>query len=199
MTVKEVTVNHSFSYNEYFELVKEQAEKKLTSGEQAEEHVEATKMNFYRMQRLNRQVEINEKLAERVRKLSTEWNWVILAETWCGDGAQTIPVIAKISEHNPKINLKIIFRDENPSLMDKYLTKGTRSIPKLICCETKSQKEIGTWGPRPEGIKQKAEEFKAEHPDISPDDFKRHLHFWYAQDKGESVQHDFYVLLSAWL
>src|SRR3990172_6361898 len=176
MVSPRIIVNRSFSYDQYFDLVKEQSEKNLTSGEQTIEHIEATKLNYHRMKRLNKQVEINDKLNQLVKKIDINQTWLILAETWCGDGAQTIPVISKIASLNPKIDMKIIFRDENPDLMNKYLTNGTRSVPKLICSENESGKVIGTWGPRPEGIKQKAEKFKFENPRFATDEFKKQLH-----------------------
>ena len=46
--------------------------------------------------------------------------------------AQNLPVVAKLAEHNPNIDLRIILRDENLDLMDEHLTDGGRSIPS--CC-----------------------------------------------------------------
>lgn len=44
----------------------------------------------------------------------------MLTEGWCGDAAQNLPVINKIAEENPNINLKLVLRDENLELMDEF-------------------------------------------------------------------------------
>ncbi|MEW6467638.1 MAG: thioredoxin family protein [Bacteroidota bacterium] len=175
------------------------AKRGATSGEQSPEHIEATRLNAQRMARLNKQTEISPALRQLAGKLQRPWTWLILAETWCGDGAQTIPVIAKIADLNSNIALKIILRDEHPHIMDKYLTNGTRSIPKLICHDESAGRELGTWGPRPKDIRERVEKLKSDHPGISRQEFLENLHLWYAQDKGQSVQRDFFDLLVKWL
>ena len=67
--------------------------------------------------------------------LNDKLTWLVLTESWCGDAAQNLPIMARIVEANPNISLKIVLRDENTSLMNQYLTKGGKSIPKLICID----------------------------------------------------------------
>ena len=44
------------------------------------------------------------------------------------------------------IETRYILRDENPELMDKVLTNGARSIPKLIAIDRKTENILGTGG-----------------------------------------------------
>lgn len=122
-----------------------------------------------------------------------------MAETWCGDGAQNIPIIAKIAATSPNIKLTILFRDENPDIMNAYLTNGSKSIPKLICKDAQTKQDIGTWGPRPSDIQQMVLQFKSENPTASHEEFVKNLHLWYAKDKGVSIQKDFATLLPQWI
>ncbi len=46
------------------------------------------------------------------------------------------------------LDLRIIFRDDNPELMNRYLTNGSKSIPKLIAFD-KANSELFTWGRDP--------------------------------------------------
>jgi hypothetical protein len=193
-------VQNSFSYKQYKDLVIEYAGRNATSGEeQLTERVAATKINAQRMIRIDKQVQISNELLELVEKLKIEWEWLVIAESWCGDGAQNIPIIAKIAASSPAISLKIILRDENPEIMDAYLTNGSRSIPKLICFNKETKREIGIWGPRPTGIQQKVKEYKMQNPNASHDEFVNNLHLWYAKDKGVSLQNEFKLLIAQWI
>ena len=61
-------------------------------------------------------------------------DWLVLTEAWCGDAAQSLPIINKMAEVSDNITLRLILRDENLDVMDQFLQNGrSRSIPKLIC------------------------------------------------------------------
>lgn len=189
----------TYSYNDYKKLVIAYSENGFTSGEeQLPERIEATKINAQRMYRIDKQIKLTVGIEQAVKKIRGKWIWVILAESWCGDGAQNIPIIAKIAKESFNISLKIILRDENPQIMDKYLTNNSRAIPKLICYNSVTGNEIGTWGPRPAKIQEMVKKYKTEYPDRSHDDFVRKLHLWYALDKGDSLQKEFVRLLHQW-
>ncbi len=73
---------------------------------------------------------------------------LVLAEDWCGDASNTVPVLAKLTDLTPGLELRILRRDEHPEVMDRYLTNGSRSIPVVIVLDGGFQ-ELGHWGPRP--------------------------------------------------
>ena len=55
---------------------------------------------------------------------------LVITEDWCGDALHNVPVLAKMVEGNPNIEMRIFLRDKNPDLMDQYLNQGMfRSIP----------------------------------------------------------------------
>lgn len=198
INISEIT--NAYSYEEYKKLLIAYAEKGVTSGtDQLPERIEATKLNAQRMKRIDKQVVLSYIIKNIVENNSKRWTWIVLAETWCGDGAQNIPVIAKIAELSPNIELKIILRDENPEVMEAYLTNGSKSIPKLICFDAETNNEIGVWGPRPDVIRDMVKKYKAENPTVSHDEFVKNLHLWYAKDKGESLQKNFESLLNEWI
>ena len=122
---------------------------------------------------------------------------MVLTEAWCGDSAQNLPVIAEIAKLNPeKIKLYIVLRDENPELMDKYLTNGARAIPKLIAVNETLDKETFIWGPRPVPAQQLLLNWKNNPADKTWDDFEKELHGWYAKDKTQTIQSEFLDLLN---
>lgn len=187
-----------YTYNGYRELVKSCVDNNTCTGnDKLPERIEATKLNIARINRLDKQVELTPEIIEAVKGITQKITWLVLIESWCGDGAQNIPVIAKIAALNPNIKLDIILRDENPEIMDQYLTNGTRSIPKLICLDDNGN-ELDVWGPRPERIKEMVKQFKESNPDVSHDEFVKQLHLWYAKDKGLAFQEDLLPLIKKW-
>ena len=73
---------------------------------------------------------------------------LVIAEDWCGDASNTVPVVAKLADAVPGLELRVILRDANPEVMDRYLTNGSRSIPVVIALDENYQ-ELGHWGPGP--------------------------------------------------
>lgn len=197
--IKDYELKNAKDFAAYKELVSHCAVNRSTTGsEPLPERIEATVLNAQRMKRIDKQVVIDETIAEEVKNLQDKWTWVVLAESWCGDGAQNIPVIAKIASYSPNIDLKIVLRDENPELMEKYLTNGSKSIPKLICFKGQLEEEIGIWGPRPSGIQQMVLDYKKQNPNVPHDEFVKNLHTWYAKDNGQSIQSDLKKLIPEW-
>jgi hypothetical protein len=146
------------------------------------------------MHRLDKTMQLTPEVAQQLEQLATDFLWVVLAETWCGDAAQVLPVLDKMASHTDKIELRVILRDEHPAVMDLFLTNGTRSIPKLIIIDKISGEVIGDFGPRPQGAKQLILDYKATHG-VVDETAKTELQKWYLQDKGVSIQNEIMELL----
>jgi hypothetical protein len=55
-----------------------------------------------------------------------------LAEAWCGDVYRELPTVARIAEATG-VDLRIFLRDENPDIMDEFLSNGkSRAIPVFV-------------------------------------------------------------------
>ncbi len=153
----------------------------------------ARKINLARMNRLEKQYQPENKSVETIINIKVKLLWVVISETWCGDSAQSLPVIAKLVSMNPMFELKITLRDKNPELMNEYLTNGKRSIPKLIIFD-ETYSELVTWGPRPTSAQNLMTEMLNENIDKS-ERLKR-LHLWYAKNKGAEVEEELIMMLS---
>lgn len=67
---------------------------------------------------------------EALGRLGKKLKVLVITEDWCGDALYNVPVLAKMVEGNPNIEMRIFLRDKNPDLMDQYLNQGMfRSIP----------------------------------------------------------------------
>jgi hypothetical protein len=60
-----------------------------------------------------------------------------------------MPVMNKIAELNNNIDFRVVLRDENNELMNRFLTNGSKSIPKQIMIDKASGDVLNTFGPRP--------------------------------------------------
>ena len=63
-------------------------------------------------------------------KYGKKLNVLVITEDWCGDALYNVPVLAKMVEGNPNVEMRIFLRDKNKELMDQYMNQGLyRSIP----------------------------------------------------------------------
>ncbi len=180
-------IDRAMNYKKYMDLLEGlMTQGKTTGSNQSEDYLNYAKLNLARMRRLNKTATLTAELKTVLQKVNSEFIFLVLTEGWCGDAAQNIPTMHLIEMENKNIELKLVLRDENLELMDKHLTNGGRSIPKLICLEKESLKEIFTWGPRPEAIQQTVLELKEKKASLM--EKAEIVHTWYAEDKTLSLQ-----------
>lgn len=151
-----------------------------------------TQLNQRRTYRILKTYKVNEKIEKAISKIIQPQTWMILTEDWCGDSAQNLPYIYKYSELNDNIELKILNRESNLDIMDKYLTNGVRAIPMFIAFDENGN-ELFEWGPRPEEAKELVAKWKAEGD--TKDQFNEKLHLWYGRNRGKDFEKEFLRLL----
>lgn len=191
----EESLTKSMSYEAYRILVQNLvAEGKSTGDVQTEALSKYSLLNDKRMQRLDKTTKLPEEAIAEIKAYNGNVTWLVLTESWCGDAAQTMPMIHKMAQLNENITLKVVLRDENEALMNEFLTNGGKSIPKLIAIDNTSKNVIGDWGPRPSKATKMVNDFKAEHGTLSPE-FKKDLQVWYNKDKGQNTIEDLLQLV----
>ena len=189
------TLLKTFSYEEYRTKLKNLlAEGKSSGEEQSEDLLHYSQLNETRMNRLDKTIKITTENEQFLSSLEAEYIWLVLSEGWCGDAAQILPIINKMAQKSNKVNLKIAFRDENPELMNLFLTNGGKSIPKLIIIEKETLKVVADWGPRPSQAIKLIVDYKAKFG-IIDETAKTELQMWYLHDKGISTQDEIVDLL----
>ena len=185
----------TYTYESYKLLISRLISEGKTSGPiQRDDLIHFTELNAKRMKRIEKTTVLTEELKKQIFSIQEPMTWVLLSEAWCGDAAQIVPVIGNIAQESDKIDLKIILRDEHLDMMDRYLTNGGRSIPKLICLDQKNQ-EIFVWGPRPSFIQEVVEEIKAEGITDHAVLVER-LQYAYNQDRTQSIQQEMQEILA---
>lgn len=156
--------------------------------------IEFIKLNQSRMKRVDKTFQITDRLSKVIHTLKKKKLWLMISENWCGDASQNLPVFNKIAELSEgMIELRIVYRDRNPTLMDAHLTNKTRSIPKLIQLD-ENFNVTGIWGSRPMEAQELTKVLK-ENP-LTADTYATELHAWYARNKSMALQEEILQLLS---
>lgn len=191
----EKALQKSMSYAEYEDLMRSLVALKTNSGaEKTEEYTHYTLLNERRMKRWDKTIKVPQSIAQKLEAYTESVTWLVLVESWCADGAHTLPVLNKLAALNERIVLRVALRDENPELMDAYLTYGARSIPKLIMLDNTNGEVMATYGPRPSEATGYVNRFKAKYGKLTPE-FKEDLQHWYNNDKGQNIMEDIVDML----
>ena len=122
---------------------------------------------------------------DRLARIGGFWRLLVLSEDWCGDASNLVPVLARFAADAPELELRVLKRDENPDLMDLYLTGGSRSIPLVIVLDEHGR-PVTRWGPRPTELQEEVLRRKREG-ELSNPDIYRLTRRWYAQDRGTTT------------
>jgi hypothetical protein len=145
------------------------------------------------MKRIAKILQLTPEIRQAVADLKKQVNWLVISEHWCGDASQIVPVLGAIAALSEgKINLKIVYRDENLELIDAHLTGKGRSIPKLLQLDADFDL-IDTWGPRPAEAQEIVMELK-KNPETA-DKYAEIVHKWYADDRQKAIQEELTLFL----
>ena len=185
------------TFADYEKLIDDLLEENKTTGlNQSEAMVGYARLNRQRMVRLKKTIDLDETVRAYIQANPRRMIWLIITEGWCGDAAQTIPVIEKIAAESDKIKTRYILRDGNPELIDLFLTRGARSTPKLIALDAETLEVLGSWGSRPQAAQDLFSKMKADGTEKAV--ILEEIQRWYNADKGLSLQHEFVELIAEW-
>mgnify|MGYP003630771571 FL=1 len=188
-------INSSMAYLDYRLMVSNLAlEGKSTGSIEIQERNDFTRLNDQRMKRLDKTIKIDADSEAKIKGIVKKTTWLVLTESWCGDAAQTLPVMNKITDLNKNISLRLVLRDENLDLMEQFLSNGAMAIPKLIAIDDTTGKVIGEWGSRPSIAAKMVQDYKSKHGKLTAE-FKQDLQLWYNKDKGQNTVSDLLSLL----
>lgn len=165
-------------------------------------HVEILKRDSSDVELLNK-YSLNVKRSFRIMKESVDNATVfssehfdgkilIIAEGWCGDCGQSIPVIKKFFDKKNK--LRIIYRDKNQDLMQRFLTNGNQAVPIVIFLD-KKYNMITYWGPRTKYGTELLLKYKSDPKNFPKEVFLSQLHQYYDDNKGMDIIEEITSLL----
>lgn len=190
----------AMTYQQYMALSKERFSAKMTTSDDPNYNTEQilgfTKLNFSRMARLEKTTTLTPEVAEALALVPEPWIWLVVVESWCGDVAQTLPVMQHMADQSGQIELRLLLRDQNLPLIDAHRTNGGRAIPKLICLRQRDLTQLGTWGPRPAALQAEMDHWKSDN--LPFDQVIERAHGWYAKDRTHHTQAELADMIREW-
>jgi hypothetical protein len=187
-------LENSIPYLQYRVLVESHVANNSNTGNEVTEDLAAyTALNHQRMKRLDKTVKVSDDAREFLSQFDKSVKFLTITESWCGDAAQTVPVIEKVAKL-AGIEHRLVLRDENEELMNAFLTNGNKSIAKLIVLDKNTLEPITSWGPRPSIATALVNREKKEKGSLSQD-FKQELQNWYNKDKGRTTINNLVAML----
>ena len=73
---------------------------------------------------------------------------VAIAEDWCGDVRRHVPVLQRLAQVAPNLEVRYITRAQHKDVLARFLTNGGEAIPKFVFLSDQFV-ECGNWGPMP--------------------------------------------------
>lgn len=157
------------------------------------EYKDYISMNQHRIHRVEKTYHVSDEMKQVLNALTHPIHWLVITEHWCGDAAQIVPVMYAIAAASEgKITMKLVYRDQNPELINTYLTNNTKSIPKIVQLDAEYN-VTGSWGPRPVVAQELVIKLKA-NPETAAT-YANDLHLWYAKDKQLHTEAELIELL----
>jgi hypothetical protein len=168
-------------------------EKSLNGGIYPDEYASYLSLNLTRFKRITKTFSPSQAFIDHASDVKKKSHWIIITEPWCGDAAQSVPLILKLIEHLPNASYTLELRDQG-TLIDHYLTNGGKGIPKVIVRDEHGS-DMFVWGPRTEAAQRLFNELKAEGVELTV--LHESLHAWYAKDHGQSLESELMVLIQS--
>ncbi len=172
------------AYFKLFQDIIETKEEELQPPYNNPDYLNYTKLNFSRCKRWLKTGVLDPAAVEVIKNIQEPQEWTIITEPWCGDAAHSIPFMELLAAQNPLIQTRYELRDAPPFIIEHYLTRGSKSIPKLIIRNAAGE-DLATWGPRPAECQQLFDKLMSEKADFET--VKTELQNWYNHDKGEKI------------
>ncbi len=139
---------------------------------------------------------------------------VVLTEPWCGDSLMNLPILARIAEAAPDMQVRIFLRSQEPELTAAYQARNIKNIPVFTFFDADFH-ELGTWVERSQAAHQRIATWQQTHPelaeirnatDLTPEEkqirFKPILHVlriemeeWYHEDLQDATVSELRALL----
>jgi hypothetical protein len=105
-----------------------------------------------------------EVFARTVASYGEQLHIVAMGEDWCGDAVVVLPLVARLADEVPGIDLRLFVRSANPDLEDAYAEQGITSIPSLSFFDA-DWREVGRWVERSAAAQRRVDAWMAARPE----------------------------------
>jgi hypothetical protein len=122
----------------------------LASGKTYEEWLETAESDEHRgaMRRALADQPLEPHVEAMLGALPRPVHVVAIAEAWCGDVRRHVPVLQRLAQAAPHMEVRYITRGQHKDVFVRFLTNGGEAIPKFVFLSSQYV-ECGNWGPMP--------------------------------------------------
>jgi hypothetical protein len=103
---------------------------RFAQGMTVPEYVAQMHTNREAFTRLLAEAAVRPEDREAMRALGRKIKILTITEDWCPDSLRTIPVLARLVDGLPDVEMRVFLRDDSPDVLEQYLKRGQfRAIP----------------------------------------------------------------------
>ncbi len=128
----------------------------------------------------------------RAAAIAGQWRFLVVAEDWCGDSANTIPYLARLVELVPSLEMRIVNSTEGAGVMAAHPTEDGRGATPTVVLLDEAGVERGCWVERPYALRKVVADLKA---GLTTGNQVQVITAWRAEDRGHSTVTDLVDLL----
>lgn len=184
----------SYTYASYRQLIADFLAPAYSPDSKEAKLVDYYRQGEERMARLDQALQVQPELQAAAQQLTQRYVWLVITEGWCGDASQIVPVVEAVAQASGgRLETRYVLRDENPDLIDRYLTNGGRAIPITVLLHADTHTEAAVWGPRPAPAQALFQKLKSEETPFG--ELVTQLNGWYEQDQTQTLQQELLKLL----
>ena len=125
----ESAIKTALDYPSYMTLMQELVHKGMSTGlEQSDALTNYTLLNNKRMKRLNKTLSVSAQVQARIQNYPKDIRFLVLTESWCGDAAQSLPMVSKIAACQPNWSVRGRMAAPRCSASTPAATSSTRRL-----------------------------------------------------------------------
>ena len=133
-------------------------------------------------------------IVARARAIPGRWRFLVVAEDWCGDSANTIPYFASLVDAVPGFEIRIVRSEPGDLILDRHRSvDGRKSTPTVVLL-TDGMEQAGCWVERPKPLQ---DWFQEQKPKMNNEDLHAEKYKWYDQDAGRTTLEELVALAEA--
>ena len=125
----------------------------------------AMRENRDTIEQIERDVALDPDCLERLRALPEPLRALAIAEDWCRDSIDNLPIVARLAETSGKLDLRVFTKEQAPELMALYLKDGKyESLPVFVLFDGEFN-EVGRFIERPDSVTELRAQLRRERGD----------------------------------
>lgn len=169
---------------------------RFASGRTYPEYLAHMKTNRDLVAAITQQIELAPDDVRFFAGLGRPLHVLVVSEDWCPDCSLNLPVLMKIAEAAPQLEVRIVGRDDNLDLLESTKKGDRKAIPTFLFFDA-GWNLIGYWIERPVSVDARIAGWHATHP--APSEPDRTHEVWRQYRQGFSqVRDELFFQQGAW-